>query len=302
LNGIQEVVGSIPIGSTAMPAEDFGPKRFIAFRHLYIDRGLARTTVNQYAHWVKQAFRHASTEHELIPSEWYRRLADVRGIAANRTAAKEPEPVLPVEDGVIEATVRELTPTVSAMVRLQLAAGMRPGEVCHLRPCDIDRSSDVWVYRPSTHKNEHRKNHVAKDRVVMLGPVAQEILTPFLFRDPQLPCFMPSEAFEQHCERRNRNRVTPMNQGNKATHRRKQKFKLTYDASSYRVAIQRAAKRAGVPRWSPNQLRHNALTAARKVGGIETAQQIGGHTKIDTTERYAEVDRSRAVEYAKNFG
>ncbi len=32
---------------------------------------------------------------------------------------------------------------------------MRPAELCILRPADIDRSGDVWVYRPSDHKTQH---------------------------------------------------------------------------------------------------------------------------------------------------
>ena len=35
------------------------------------------------------------------------------------------------------------------MVRIQVATGMRPSEVCKMRPCDIDLSrEDAWIYRP----------------------------------------------------------------------------------------------------------------------------------------------------------
>ncbi len=55
--------------------------------------------------------------------------------------------------------------------------------------------------------------------------------------------------------------------------------------------------------WHPNQLRHAAATLARSEGGIETAQQICGHTQSKTTELvYAEVDQRRAIEFARKFG
>ena len=43
-----------------------------------------------------------------------------------------------------------------AMVEVQLLTGMRPGEVCQLRPCDIDTAGPVWVFRPRQHKTRHR--------------------------------------------------------------------------------------------------------------------------------------------------
>ncbi len=56
---------------------------------------------------------------------------------------------------------------------------MRPGEVCALRPVDIDRSGDVWEYKPLGHKTEHHD----RSRMIYIGPQAQAVLTPFLFRD-----------------------------------------------------------------------------------------------------------------------
>jgi hypothetical protein len=41
---------------------------------------------------------------------------------------------------------------------------MRPGEVCIMRTCDIDRGGDVWAYKPSHHKSQH---HVHERLVVL---------------------------------------------------------------------------------------------------------------------------------------
>ena len=66
--------------------------------------------------------------------------------------------------------------------------------------------------------------------------------------------------------------------------------------------MQRAAAKAGMPPWSPNQLRHAAATAVRRAYGLEAAQLILGHQRADTTQIYAERDFSRAREIMRVVG
>ena len=42
-------------------------------------------------------------------------------------------------------------------------------------------------------------------------------------------------------------------------------------------------------RWHPNQLRHTFATRVRKQHGLEAAQVLLGHSKLDTTALYARV-------------
>ncbi len=69
-----------------------------------------------------------------------------------------------------------LTPHLQTMVRLQRLTGMRPGEVCQLRLAEVDRSGELWVYRPTQHKTAHH----GKTRAIHLGPRAQALITEFL--------------------------------------------------------------------------------------------------------------------------
>lgn len=69
---------------------------------------------------------------------------------------------------------------VRAMLELQWLAGMRSGEVRILRPCDIDRSGPVWLYRPHRHKTEIHD----LPRVIHLGPECQRLLAPWLLGCP----------------------------------------------------------------------------------------------------------------------
>jgi site-specific recombinase XerC len=67
-------------------------------------------------------------------------------------------------------------------------------------------------------------------------------------------------------------------------------------------AVRRAAKKAGVPPWSPNQIRHSVATEVRKALGLEAAQTLLGHARAATTEIYAEPDASAAQRAADLLG
>lgn len=279
----------------SLVAKEFGPLKYQAFRQSYIDDGLARTTINKYCWHVQKMFQHAG-RNELVPMSFYRDLEGVGNLLDGRSAARETDDVMPVDPEILDATIAELHPVTADMVRLQLLAGMRPGETRNLRPCDIDRLGDVWKYTPPSHKNEHKSNRKSKIRVICFGPLSQELLSPYLLRDHRSFCFCPCE-------------VDVRGRG------------AQYTKDSFNRAITRAALRANpYPEkivgnavamkewrkqycWSPNQLRHNALTLARKLGGLETAQQIAGHAQSKTTEAsYAEIDSDRAIEFARKFG
>lgn len=75
-----------------------------------------------------------------------------------------------------------------------------------------------------------------------------------------------------------------------------------YSRESYRAAIQRACDRAGMPRWTPARLRHNAGTRFRQEYGLEVAQIMLGHQSAQVTEIYAERDRERALAVVAKIG
>lgn len=137
-----------------LPASEIGPLKLKAFRQKYIDQALARTTINKYTGRVVAMFKWA-VEQELLPPDRYQALAAVSQLRKDRSKAREPDKVIPVDDCTVETTLQFLSPVVAAMVKLQRLSGMRPQEVCSLRPADVDRSGDVWRYVPGSHKTEH---------------------------------------------------------------------------------------------------------------------------------------------------
>jgi integrase len=100
-----------------------------------------------------------------------------------------------------------------------------------------------------------------------------------------------------HSRRRLRKtRVQPSQVDRSKPFAKKRPGKL-YSRVSYQRAIRRACDRAGVPHWTPNQLRHLAATKIRAAYGLEAAQVILGHSKADVTQIYAarDLDKARLI-------
>jgi len=313
------------------PAIDFGPLKLQAVQQQMIQLGWSRKHINKQIGRLVRMFRWAASQ-ELVPGQMVHDLRSVPGLPKGRTAAREPGPVKPVSDEVVTRTIPYLPRVVADMVRLQRLTGMRPEEVCLVRPMDIDRSGAIWRYRPDSSKMEH----LDVDREVFLGPQAQSLLTPWLDRDPIAYCFSPREAESERRETRHRNRKTPGGYGNRpGTNRKQQPLRSAgerYTTASYRRAITRACEQmSGMPDdlrvipaglsaeekqrrrdlarawrrahcWAPNRLRHSAATQVRKEFGLEAAQLILGHKRADVTQVYAERNAKLAAEVAHKFG
>src|SRR5262245_17222821 len=126
---------------------EFGPLKLQAVQHAMITAGLARTTINKQGHRIVRMFKWGVSQ-QLVPAAVHHALTSVPGLREGRTAARETEDVQPVADATVELTLPHLPTVVADMVRLQRLTGSRPGEICQLRPCDVDTSSPVWEYRP----------------------------------------------------------------------------------------------------------------------------------------------------------
>lgn len=260
-------------------ADVFLPLHLEKLQQKYLKLDLSRHTITMYTNIVRQAFRYGVTKGKVPASIWQSLLA-VRHLQRGRSAARELKQVKPVHPFEVIKTLRELGPVVVRMVRLQYVTGMRPGEVCSMRLCNIDRSTDVWKYSPELHKTEHH----GRSRVIPLGPKAQRILQPLLNRSEESYLFSPEE-------------LTKVAGVAGRLH-----YSQRYDRTSYRRAIQRAAKRAGVDQWSPNRLRHSYATVIRKKYGLEAAQVLLGHSKADITQIYAERDLQKAEDIVREVG
>ena len=283
------------------PAKEFGPLALKAVRTTMIGKGWCRRWVNQSVGRVKRLFKWAVSE-ELIPASVLHGLQAVAGLSQGRTKARESEPVAPVPDEVVEKTLPLLNRHVAGLVRLQRVAGMRPGEACRIRQCDIDMTGSVWIYRPVMHKTAYR----GKKRSIHLGPQAQAILKAFLTDDPEAFLFSPRKAMVEINALRAANRTTKYYESRQGGQQRKTKPKRKpgerYSVCSYGYAIRRVCLKVGVMSWHPNQLRHSFGTDVRKRYGLEGAQVGLGHSRADVTQVYAERDLSLAEQIASEIG
>jgi len=298
------------------PAVEFGPRALVAVRHRMVQKGLCRSNINKMVGRIKLMFRWAA-EKEWIPAGIYHALQTVKGLPKGRSEAKETLPVGPVPQEHIDAVKPYVTRQVWTLIQLQLLTGARSGELVILRPCDIEMTDTIWLYRPAQHKTAHH----GFSRTIYLGPRAQDLLRPFLLRPAEAYCFSPAEAMAEWRQENFINRKTPLHQGNgPGTHvkdRPRRQAGEHYTTTGYGHSIAKAVKKAFRPEgmtdeefktwkppqhWHPHQLRHNAATFLRKEFGLETARIILGHRSSAITEVYAEQDHQKAMEAIVQVG
>jgi site-specific recombinase XerD len=316
---------------------EFGPLCEKATRQRWVNDGRSRSACNRRVAMIKRIFKWAVSE-QLAPPAVYQAVATVSGLQKGRTAARECDPILPVEDAVADATPPFLNRHVRGLVEFQRLTGCRPGEACIVRRCDLDTTRSPWLYTPARHKTAHR----GKARVIPVGPRAQAVLRAFFTPDITEYLFNPRRAVEERLAARAAARKTPRypsHVARNASRRVKVRTKYLrpkYDRGSYGLAIDRACDQAFLPpgdlakrrgethagwwgrmtadqraavkewrtahRWHPNQLRHAFATQVRKEHGLEAAQALLGYARADVTQVYAERDIGLALKVAGEYG
>lgn len=246
-----------------MNVNDFRPSTLRRIRDTWVSEGKARNTVNQYHTTVVQIFRWGVGQ-EMVRPETVTALEAVETLAAGRGLARETERVKPVPEADLKAVRAIATPVLRDMIDLYTLTAARPGELLALRAEDIDRSKPVWEATLAHHKTSYK----GKTRTLYFGPQSQAILAPHLAR-----CKPGNTVFPAH-----------------------------YRGSRLNMAIAALCKRAGVPAWTPNQLRHLAATRIRAAVNAETASVLLGHSNLSTTEIYAEKDAATARAAALAMG
>jgi integrase len=285
-------------------ADSFGPLALMACRDVLATRH-CRSKANDHMRRIRRMFKWG-VAREMVKAETWIALKAVEGL--RRGQGVERKPVVCVPRSHVDAIMPFVLPPIWAMIQLQQWSAMRPGEVCSLRTCDIHEHdqeipssllSECWIYRPVSHKTEHHD----RKRVVLIGPQAQDILRAWMRPTvPELNLFSPAEAVAFSRAERAAGRKSKrygVRAGKRHPMRAPRPF---YSPHAYAHAIAVACKKAGVPRWSPNRLRHNAATLIRQRYGVEVARIILGHVNLNTTEIYAELDFEKAAKAIAELG
>jgi integrase len=280
-----------------LPAAEFGSLKLEALRNHFIEQGWTRNYINRMVRETRRVFRYAASR-ELIDAQVTTRLEMLEPLEEGFCQAPEGRETQPVDLDHVRLTAVLLSPVIKAMIELQAATGMRPSEVCNLKPSEVQKRPDgVWIYKPTRHKNSRRK----KSRAIPIVGDVRITLGPYLNRDPDAFCFSPRESmawFRQQQRKVRKSKVQPSHQNRKRRSPKKQPGEK-YASTSYYRAIRDAAKRADIPHWYPYQLRHTAATVVREALGIEAAAALLGHARTDMTEVYAKIALEKAVQAAK---
>lgn len=286
-----------------------GPRHLRFYQQHLVSHGYRRGVINVRVGRIKRFIKWCCAQ-ELIPPSIYQGLAVVDGLRRGRSNAKESEKVKPVPLQDVEALLPFMSPVLRAMVQLQYLCGMRPGEVCIMRGCDIDQSGPIWLYRPARHKTEGTGRVLAK-AITQRG---QEILKPFLKDRPETYLFSPavSKAWRYVPPGKVSTRKTPIYPHEQRARERRamirelragreipqsqqtgRRIGTHYSSGSYSKAIAYAHKLAAkhgveIPHWHPHQLRHTIATQISHTLGEQAASVWLGHASLNTTAIYTE--------------
>lgn len=281
----------------------FGPVALNDLRDKIIeDLDWSRKYINKQVNRIRSMFKWASA-NEIVDATVAAALRELAGLKKGRSKARETSRVKVVSDSIVDATLHSLPEVVADMVRVQRLTSARPGEICSMAPGDIDRSGDVWIYRPVEYKTEHFE----KDRIIAIGPRAQKILLKYISgRAADAFCFSPVESELRRRAVATAKRITPRSCGNRpGTNRVASPLRAANQrdtTDSYRRAIHRACDKLEIEKWSPNRLRHTASTEIRRKFGIDAARAVDGHSAASTTEIYAELDLNKAIDVMRALG
>jgi len=283
---------------------DFGPLAFKTAIRQFI-QGKSRRSGNMFISRVKAMFNWSVSE-ELVPSDVAFKLSTVKGLEKGRSEARETKPIESVADSVVDETVKHLPAMLHDMVAIQRLIGARPAEIVSMRGSEIDRSQETWFFTPTLHKTSHK----GKLRSLAIGPKAKAILSKYIEVDAVGFCFKPEVSEQQRRDEVHQKRVTPAKYGNapnkqwRPPGKRKtsRKYSDHYSVASYRKAITRAADKAGVVHWAPNQLRHAAAENIQSVFGIEAVKAVLGHSNVAMSGHYAKQNKTLAASVMQEIG
>lgn len=266
----------------------------------------SRRVANHHMRRIKTVWRWAESE-ELVPAGSSAALATVRGLRQHQHQVRELPKRSPVPPGDLERTLAHLNPVARDAVKLLALTGARPGELCRWTPADVIRGGKVqvsagswaelggcWCVWLAKHKTAREGG---SGRYILLSPAAIEVIRPYLERPADAPLFSPAEGEAARRAVLRAARKTPV-QPSQVDRSKAEPAKAPgdhYTPASLTQAIQYAAAKAGVPKWSAYQCRHLAITRFASLGDAEAARILAGHSDLGTTRGYLVDDLERAA-------
>jgi integrase len=283
-------------GRRSIPLDQFGPKMLAEIQRELAEQPMprkcgghskrSRAQVAKLVNGIRAMFQWAVAEELVTPD----RLVALRSVKPPKAGkVREGDPREPVKDEHIDAALPHLPPVAAAIVQFCRLTACRPSEAMSLRMADVEQLAGVWKWTLAKHKNAHR----GKRRVIAIGQRAAAIARQWSAGKPATAIVFTRDGVGRRPATRAAATI-PM-QGDP-------RKEMPWDAELLRKHVARACKAAGIPTWTPYQLRHTALTKARNEAGLEAAAAVGGHAASRMTEEYARDTFDLAAQVAARIG
>jgi len=300
------------------PIGDFGPDELFAVQQALQDcqytqgkkpKRYTRRGINDTINWLRRIWKWGMGR-SLVTAEQLQSLEEVRSLRIGTTEAPDNPKRNRVTEEECEKVLKHLGSVVSDMLKLIWHTGMRPNEVCSMRPCDILRDNDqCWLYIPGSDQSpvgKHKTMRFNRVRVIPLAGECQDILCKRIHDfDSKDYIFSPAETMHELILKKSEQRKTPLSCGNRPGSNRKEHPMIRpgekYDHNTLRRACQRACRRAGVETFTPYDLRRSLATRARASLGKEAAKALLGHTSTPTTDIYLLDEVQEAMKVANQL-
>lgn len=235
--------------------------------------GWCLSQTNHMVARLKKIWRWAELK-KLVPMGAYHHL---RSLSPVRKGVRVRPKVKPASEASIDAILPVLTPMVGAMLEIGRRLGLRPSELCGMRPqmFAFNGPHGTWILSLEDHKTRHV---TGEDSVVLIGPEVQRIIAPWLEAARRVghdcPIWRPAPKRTTH-----------------------------YTAAGFYRAIQRACDHVKVQRFTPYQLRHLLKHKVMQRHGLDAARAVLRQKSIGATNMYAaQQDIETAARVAAEMG
>jgi integrase len=257
----------------------------VAIQRGMIAKGLTAKATREYMGIVKRLIKFGEQEGLIDPHHalTLRSIPDLRPTEGARSKQVQP---IPIKHAF--AIYRELNERWRAIFAFHLFTGQRAETALRAKFEEIDTSTVPWKYSPVMHKNTWR----GKPLTILIGPRARAAIRPYMSASGML---WPGRHMNISLDKQ------------KST-------KVPRCRDAYKRAIESACQRAGLPHYTPQQIRHTSATflvgklvPESIIGAILGHHGRGDDDSLSTgsgtiTGRYAAVSRRRVEAVVEKWG
>jgi len=272
-----------------------------------IKKPYTRRGINDTLKWIKKIFKWG-VGRRIVSQETLISLGEVNPYRMGEHGTFDKIKRQRVTEEEFQKVINSVNNVIGDMLTLIWHTGMRPYEICEMRPFDILRDDpECWIYIPGRDKTPvgmHKTTGHGRIKVIPLAGVCIDILSKRIDNfDSKKVVFSPKDSMKEYLTDKYKNRKTALSCGNIPGSNRKDNPKWEvgdqYNNNSLEQACKRACKKAGIDPFVPYDLRRTAATKTRATLGKEDAKTLLGHVAESTTEIYLLDEVQEAMKVAK---